>query len=224
MCCAADVYSLKSTSHTSTSGTGIRPLTSVSGQVSLVNFALKAYPEQIKYVDHILRFCGQFIEKKKGDEATDHGACPASWWGSPCCSASDTCPVQALNEDCVGHLEDLLTIPLRSYKSVMDVLALQHYTGLLTCLEPAQKNNVAVQVSLLHGELTTGAQLCSSAPTYRWLRVSCATKQRSMTWKRWSACWICSSPCWRSKRATTPWTRCTMAASAHAAMCPKPAL
>jgi len=93
----------------------------LSLQVSLVNFALKAYPEQIKYVDHILRFCGQFIEKKKGDEA--------------------------LNEDCVGHLEDLLTIPLRSYKSVMDVLALQHYTGLLTCLEPAQKNNVAVQVA-----------------------------------------------------------------------------
>jgi vacuolar protein sorting-associated protein 35 len=91
-------------------------------QVSLVNFALKAYPEQIRYVDHILRFCGQFIEKKKGDD-------------------------EALTMDCIEHLEQLLTIPLRSYKSVMDVLALQHYTGLLTCLEPEQRNNVAVQVA-----------------------------------------------------------------------------
>jgi len=90
-------------------------------QVSLVNFALKAYPEQMKYVDHILRFCGQFIEKKTAGEA--------------------------LSSDCIEHVEQLLTIPLRTYKSVMDVLELQHYTGLLQCLEAEQKRNVAVQVA-----------------------------------------------------------------------------
>ena len=84
------------------------------------NFALQGYPEQIKYVDHILRFCGQFIERKKGEES--------------------------LSEDSVASIEELLTIPLRSYKSVMDVLALQHYHSLLVCLEPEQKNNVAIQV------------------------------------------------------------------------------
>jgi len=91
-------------------------------QVSLVNFALKAYPEQTKYVDHILRFCGQFIERKTANGES------------------------ALSQDCIDHVEQLLTVPLRSYKSVMDVLSLQHYSSLLRCLEPEQKNNVAVQV------------------------------------------------------------------------------
>jgi len=92
----------------------------LSLQVSLLNFALKAYPEKMNYVDHILRFCGQLIEKKGGGEP--------------------------LHNDCVELVEQLLTVPLRTYQSVMDVLELTHYYGLMSCLQAEQKRNVAVQV------------------------------------------------------------------------------
>lgn len=89
-------------------------------QVSLVNFALQAYPERQAYVDHVLKFCGQFIEKKIKNDA--------------------------MPTDCALLVERLLTTPLRTYKSILDVLELQHYASLLGSLELEERTSVAVNV------------------------------------------------------------------------------
>eukprot|EP00658_Telonema_sp_P-2_P064725 TRINITY_DN5393_c0_g1_i5.p1 TRINITY_DN5393_c0_g1~~TRINITY_DN5393_c0_g1_i5.p1 ORF type:complete len:587 (+),score=189.37 TRINITY_DN5393_c0_g1_i5:97-1857(+) len=89
-------------------------------QVSLVNFALQAYPERRAYVDHVLKFCGQFIDKKLKNEP--------------------------LPDDCASLVERLLTTPLRAYKSILEVLELQHYSVLLAALELEERTTVAVHV------------------------------------------------------------------------------
>jgi len=89
-------------------------------QVSLVSFALQAYPERRAYVDHVLKFCGQFIEKKLKNEA--------------------------MPTECALLVERLLVTPIRTYKSILEVLELQHFSGLLSSLEAEERTSVAVSV------------------------------------------------------------------------------
>lgn len=49
-------------------------------------------------------------------------------------------------QDCALLVERLLTTPLRTYKSILDVLELQHYSSLLGSLELEERTSVAVNV------------------------------------------------------------------------------
>ncbi|KAL4915322.1 vacuolar protein sorting-associated protein 35 [Aspergillus aurantiobrunneus] len=101
--------------------------------VSLVNLALNTYPEQLEYVDEVLRFA-----TKETAEYTDHADLHAA-------------PTQQ-------NLLHLLIAPLRSYVSIFTALALPHYLPLLSSQSYPTRRSVAGEIArslLKHRTLIT---------------------------------------------------------------------
>ncbi|KAL4945049.1 hypothetical protein BDV06DRAFT_185895 [Aspergillus oleicola] len=90
--------------------------------VSLVNLALNTYPEQLEYVDQILKFATQ-----ETAQFTDHADLHAA-------------PTQQ-------NLLHLLTAPLSSYVSIFTALALPHYLPLLSAQTYPTRRAVAGEIA-----------------------------------------------------------------------------
>ncbi|OOQ91833.1 vacuolar sorting protein 35 [Penicillium brasilianum] len=89
--------------------------------VSLVNLALKIYPDELHYVDQVLDFATE-----KTSEYTDHADLHSA-------------PTQQ-------HILHLLSAPLRSYVSIFTALALPHYLPLLTSQSYPTRRAVAGEI------------------------------------------------------------------------------
>ncbi|ESO10541.1 hypothetical protein HELRODRAFT_96873 [Helobdella robusta] len=93
----------------------------VSLQVSLINLAIKCYPEKIDYVDKVLETTDEIFHKLN----LDH--------------------VEASTAVC-RELSRLLKIPVDSYNDVLRLLQLEHYIALLDYLDYAPRKSVCCHI------------------------------------------------------------------------------
>jgi len=86
-------------------------------QVALVNFASNVYPERIDYIDNVLGFSVQVLEKQGRVK---------------------------VETDCVRYVMELLTLPLESLG--LKILSLNSYAALMTFLDFDTRKSVAVSI------------------------------------------------------------------------------
>lgn len=106
--------------HTSniTESSGKMPLGDILAlQVALVNFASKCYPERIEYIDNVLSFSRQSLDKAGADK---------------------------LDNKCVKQVVELLSLPLEALS--LKILDLKSYAPLMGFLEHSQKKTVATTI------------------------------------------------------------------------------
>jgi vacuolar protein sorting-associated protein 35 len=89
-------------------------------QVALVNFASKCYPDRIEYIDNVLSFSAQTLEKAKANNGGN------------------------LDSKCVKQVVELLSLPLEALS--LKILELKSYAPLMMNLEESQKKTVATTI------------------------------------------------------------------------------
>lgn len=92
----------------------------LSLQVALINFSTSVYPENIEYVDSVLKFCDEVMSKLVGT-------------GKVTESAS------------IKNVVELLTLPLEALQ--LHILSLQNYAPILNYLELLDRKRVAVTIT-----------------------------------------------------------------------------
>eukprot|EP00053_Salpingoeca_punica_P015548 m.143665 g.143665 ORF g.143665 m.143665 type:complete len:783 (+) comp16744_c0_seq1:183-2531(+) len=88
-------------------------------QISLVNLALKCYPDKAEYVDKVLDFTLLLLEKKSTEAAGN-------------------------NTPAVRQLTKLMKIPVTGYPSIVQTLSLQHYVPITKMMQEGPRNELAV--------------------------------------------------------------------------------
>eukprot|EP00300_Choanocystis_sp_HF-7_P036362 c5220_g1_i1.p1 GENE.c5220_g1_i1~~c5220_g1_i1.p1 ORF type:complete len:793 (+),score=232.44 c5220_g1_i1:41-2380(+) len=91
----------------------------LSLQVALLNFAIKFYPDKMAYVDHVLGFCAQLLEKLG---------------------------TRKLDKTGVKYIVQLLLLPLDAYNNILNVLDLTNYADLMAFLEYDTRKTVALSI------------------------------------------------------------------------------
>eukprot|EP01116_Phalansterium_solitarium_P025591 TRINITY_DN9862_c0_g2_i1.p1 TRINITY_DN9862_c0_g2~~TRINITY_DN9862_c0_g2_i1.p1 ORF type:complete len:802 (-),score=347.22 TRINITY_DN9862_c0_g2_i1:1227-3578(-) len=108
----------------------------LSLQSSLLTLTIIRYPEELGYVDSILKFACEFLANKKED---------------------------ARKKSSVKQIMRLLNTPLESYRSILTVLKLQHYHELTTFLSFQERSRVAVDIAkaaiTFTGEISAAEQI-----------------------------------------------------------------
>ncbi len=133
---------------------------------SLARFALRTYNDQPQYVDEVLQYCHQAIEKADGSELDE--------------------------ERTVDELMELLHIPVDTYRNIISVLKLENYGKLFAPLDFDNKKTMALDII----EVSDAIIATSYSMLMLLCRTSWSTRLNSLMLIMSPNCWSFSTPCW----------------------------
>ena len=114
-------------------------------QASLLNLALKVYPEKTEYVDEVLEHSYRHLSKMKEDQYAH-----PLFLLSGCALTNSFFPpwrVDYTKPPCVKHILSLLNTPLTTYNNVITLTKLKHYSDIIGFLAYQHRRKIAVEVA-----------------------------------------------------------------------------